>query len=268
MGGAENLERQRAGGRLDARARVDALLDPGTFVELGALVGSVHRGVIDPGRRPTASSPATASSTAGRCSSAPRTSACSEARSGSAPPRSGGASSSSPPRSGCRSYCSSRARGSGARTRSSAAGARPNDLQALVATVRAACRTVGVVMGPSPATARSPHPCSTSWSWWRVPRCSRAGHRWSFEATGEEVDARSSAGPRSTPRSAGSRTTPLADDAAALALLRRYLGYFPSNAWQHAPIDAAGRRQRAAPGSTPWSTCCPPIPAAATTCGR
>src|SRR6266540_765839 len=44
MGGSERLARQRAGGRLDARARIDELLDRGTFVELGTLVGSVQRG--------------------------------------------------------------------------------------------------------------------------------------------------------------------------------------------------------------------------------
>jgi acetyl-CoA carboxylase carboxyltransferase component len=48
MGGDDRLERHREGGRLDARARVATLLDPGTFVELGTLVGSVHRGVIPP----------------------------------------------------------------------------------------------------------------------------------------------------------------------------------------------------------------------------
>ncbi|MEX2267079.1 MAG: carboxyl transferase domain-containing protein [Acidimicrobiia bacterium] len=48
MGGTERLERHRAGGRLDARQRIDHLFDPGTFVELGSLVGSVHRGVTPP----------------------------------------------------------------------------------------------------------------------------------------------------------------------------------------------------------------------------
>lgn len=41
MGGEERLGRHRALGKLDARARVDALLDPGTFRELGTLVGDV-----------------------------------------------------------------------------------------------------------------------------------------------------------------------------------------------------------------------------------
>ena len=49
MGGDERLERQHRGGRLDARVRVERLLDADTFVERGPLVGSVHRGVVPPG---------------------------------------------------------------------------------------------------------------------------------------------------------------------------------------------------------------------------
>ncbi|HVX19310.1 MAG TPA: carboxyl transferase domain-containing protein [Acidimicrobiales bacterium] len=39
MGGAERLRKHREAGKLDARARVDHLLDPGSFLELGTLVG-------------------------------------------------------------------------------------------------------------------------------------------------------------------------------------------------------------------------------------
>ena len=39
MGGAERLAKHRGKGKLDARARIDHLLDPGTFRELGTLVG-------------------------------------------------------------------------------------------------------------------------------------------------------------------------------------------------------------------------------------
>jgi len=46
MGGAEKLARQRAGGRMDARQRVASLLDEGTFCELGTLVGGVPRGAL------------------------------------------------------------------------------------------------------------------------------------------------------------------------------------------------------------------------------
>jgi acetyl-CoA carboxylase carboxyltransferase component len=48
MGGPERLEQHRRDGRLDARARVERLLDEDSFVELGTLVGSVHRGVVPP----------------------------------------------------------------------------------------------------------------------------------------------------------------------------------------------------------------------------
>jgi len=41
MGGDDKVARHRAGGKLDARARIDHLLDPGSFVEIGSLVGSV-----------------------------------------------------------------------------------------------------------------------------------------------------------------------------------------------------------------------------------
>jgi acetyl-CoA carboxylase carboxyltransferase component len=40
MGGAERVERQRSRGKLDARARLELLFDPGTFDELGLLAGS------------------------------------------------------------------------------------------------------------------------------------------------------------------------------------------------------------------------------------
>ena len=39
MGGEERLTKHRAAGKLDVRARIDHLLDPGSFQELGTLVG-------------------------------------------------------------------------------------------------------------------------------------------------------------------------------------------------------------------------------------
>jgi acetyl-CoA carboxylase carboxyltransferase component len=39
MGGDERLEKHRGAGKLDARARIAHLLDPGSFLELGTLVG-------------------------------------------------------------------------------------------------------------------------------------------------------------------------------------------------------------------------------------
>jgi acetyl-CoA carboxylase carboxyltransferase component len=48
MGGPDKLARQHAGGRMDARQRIAALLDPGSFAELGTLVGGVGRGALPP----------------------------------------------------------------------------------------------------------------------------------------------------------------------------------------------------------------------------
>jgi propionyl-CoA carboxylase beta chain len=42
MGGAHKLARTRERGELDARARIDALLDSDSFAELGTLVGGIH----------------------------------------------------------------------------------------------------------------------------------------------------------------------------------------------------------------------------------
>src|SRR4051794_36152997 len=39
MGGAEKVERHRSQGKLTVRERIDALLDPGSFHEIGVLAG-------------------------------------------------------------------------------------------------------------------------------------------------------------------------------------------------------------------------------------
>src|ERR1700736_1201656 len=42
MGGEERVARQRASGRLTVRERIDRLLDPGSFHEVGALAGKAQ----------------------------------------------------------------------------------------------------------------------------------------------------------------------------------------------------------------------------------
>ncbi len=42
MGGADRLAKHRAKGKLDVRTRIDTLLDPGSFMELGTLVGGAE----------------------------------------------------------------------------------------------------------------------------------------------------------------------------------------------------------------------------------
>ena len=43
MGGAEKVERHHANGKLTVRERIDALLDPGSFREVGELTGRAIR---------------------------------------------------------------------------------------------------------------------------------------------------------------------------------------------------------------------------------
>jgi acetyl-CoA carboxylase carboxyltransferase component len=42
MGGPERVARQHAGGRMTVRERIDALLDPGSFHEIGAIAGKAE----------------------------------------------------------------------------------------------------------------------------------------------------------------------------------------------------------------------------------
>src|SRR5258705_10734547 len=46
MGGEARLQRQKERGKLDARARIDLLLDPRSFQEIGLL--ATHLGKLDP----------------------------------------------------------------------------------------------------------------------------------------------------------------------------------------------------------------------------
>ncbi|MYE98342.1 MAG: acetyl-CoA carboxylase carboxyltransferase subunit, partial [Acidimicrobiaceae bacterium] len=41
MGGTDKVAQRRAEGRLDARGRIDGLLDAGSFTEIGTLAGPV-----------------------------------------------------------------------------------------------------------------------------------------------------------------------------------------------------------------------------------
>ena len=51
MGGDDKIERQHAGGKLTVRERIDALLDAGSFHEIGALAGRAAYGEDGGARR-------------------------------------------------------------------------------------------------------------------------------------------------------------------------------------------------------------------------
>ena len=48
MGGPDRMAQLAERGRLDVRSRIDLLVDPDSFVEFGALVGSIQRGALPP----------------------------------------------------------------------------------------------------------------------------------------------------------------------------------------------------------------------------
>ena len=82
MGGPEKVERQHAGGKLTVRERIDALLDPGSFHEVGTLAGraTYEDGDLTDFTAGQLRAWAGAASTAGRWSSAATTSPCGAAR--------------------------------------------------------------------------------------------------------------------------------------------------------------------------------------------
>ena len=43
MGGADKVKRQHDGGRLTVRERIDRLVDPGSFREIGSIAGKAER---------------------------------------------------------------------------------------------------------------------------------------------------------------------------------------------------------------------------------
>jgi len=244
MGGEERLERQRAGGRLDARARVERLLDAGTFVELGTLVGSVHRGVTPPAPadglvaghglidgRPVlvaAEDFTVMGGSIGHGTTAKRQRLADLARQERVP-------------------LVMLLEGAGERTQNAfeRRGRSPNDLQTL-AGLSGLVPTVCVVMGPSAGHGALTAPLMDFVVMVEGAALFSAGPPLVKASMGEDVDKEQLGGTAVHTVVSGVAQNAVGDDAAALDLVRRYLGYLPSNAWEHPPTGersgAAGRR--------------------------
>lgn len=247
MGGPERLARQRAGGRLDARARVEALLDPGTFVELGALVGSVTRGVTPPapadalvgghgllGGRPVvvASEDFTVmGGSIGLGTHSKRYRLVQLALQERAP-------------------LVMLLDGAGDRPQNAfeRRGREPNDLQALVA-ASGRVPLVAAVMGPSAGHGALSAPLMDFVVMVEGACLFAAGPPLVEAATGERVGKDELGGTAVHTMVSGVAHDAVPDDRAALARVRRYLSYFPSHAWEHPPagpddvgVEVTGRR--------------------------
>jgi acetyl-CoA carboxylase carboxyltransferase component len=243
MGGPERLERQRAGGRLDARARVDHLLDPGSFVELGTLVGSVHRGVAPPAPadglvaghglvdgRPVlvgAEDFTVMGGSIGLGASAKRHRLAQLAAQEQVP-------------------LVMLLEGAGERAQNAfeRRGRAPNDLQAL-AGLSGMVPMVCVVMGASAGHGALTAPLMDFVVMVEGAALFSAGPPLVKAATGEDVTKEELGGAALHTAVSGVAHNAAPDDPAGLDLARRYLSYFPSSAWERPPRasgdDTGGR---------------------------
>lgn len=223
MGGADKLRRHRADGRVDARARIDRLLDRGTFVEIGMLAGGpdvpadafvAGSGLID--GRPVfvgAEDFSVAGGSIGTAAATKRTRIAALARQERAP-------------------LVLMLEGAGHRATNMLDPQRPapNDLQALVE-LAGIVPIVAIVTGPSAGHGALTAPLSDFVVMvGGLSALFTAGPPLVQAATGEQVTKEDLGGPDVHAAISGVAHNVAADVDDALWLARRYLSYFPSNA--------------------------------------
>ncbi len=233
MGGPEKLERRRAEGRLDARARVEHLLDPGSFSELGTLVG----GLREPGAPATPADALVAGM--GRIEGCPVLVGSEDfsVMGGSIGPGAADkryrltqlAAQERVPLvmllegAGHRLTNALRPRGRG-----------PNDLQGLAA-LSGLVPTVCVVMGPSAGHGALTAPLMDFVIMVEGAALFSAGPPLVEAAIGQKVSKEELGGTRVHVDQSGVAHNRAPDDAAALEIARRYLSYFPRNSGEAPP---------------------------------
>jgi len=227
MGGPERIERlQTARGKLDARTRLDLLFDPGSFVELGPLVGGTRApadaliagfGRID-GRTALAAAEdfTVLGGSIGSGSMTKRHRVCQLALQERVP-------------------LVFLLDGAGHRlTDTGSAGRAPSDLLALAdcsGRIPMVCLVLGASAGHGALTA----PLSDFTIMTESAAMFTGGPPLVKAALGEDVDQQALGGARLCAEVAGTAHRVAPDDAAAIALARRYLSHFPSSRWQAAP---------------------------------
>ena len=236
MGGGAKLDKQHAAGKLDARQRAAALFDPGSFAELGALAANLSEGRAEP-------APADALIAGfGRVQGRPVLAGIEDFTVLGGSIGDAGAS--------------KRLRlvqlaiqervplvfmleGAGHRLTNEHATPSPNDLQALVE-LSGLAPMVCLVLGASAGHGALAAPLSDFVVMTRAAALFVAGPPIVRGALGEAVTKEELGGPQVHVDASGVAHNVVADDAEAIALARRYLGYFPQNAWQAPPIDERG----------------------------
>ncbi len=228
MGGEARLARQKERGRLNARERILALFDPGSFSEIGQLVGTTEDPPV-PGDALVAGS--------GRIDGRPARAGAEDVTvlGGSI-----GSGASDKRYRLCQLAFQERVplvmmlEGAGHRVTDSAAGRRPGDLMGLAelsGIVPMVCLVLGASAGHGALTA----PLSDFAVMTESASLFAAGPPLVKSATGEEVTKEVLGGPQVAADASGVVHNVVADDLEAVALARRYLTYFPLNAWEAPP---------------------------------
>jgi acetyl-CoA carboxylase carboxyltransferase component len=223
LGGAERLAKHHGSGKLDARARVEALCDPGSFVEMGTLVGGevpadgivVGTGSID--GRPImvgAEDFTTLAGTIGSGSNAKRFRIAELAQQERVP-------------------LVMLLEGAGYRPTERSHGRSPTDLL-MQAQCSGRVPVITGVMGPSAGHGALIAPMSDFSVMTEQGAIFTAGPPVVKASLGEDVTKEDLGGP-SVALASGLIHNLATDDEAALRTIRRYLSYFPSSAWSYAP---------------------------------
>jgi acetyl-CoA carboxylase carboxyltransferase component len=231
MGGPERLEKHRAGGKLNARQRIELLFDPGTFVEIGAFAAGLTAGTDTPAPadglvagfglidgRPALAGVEDFTVLAGSIGDAGAdkryrlTELAAQER----------------------LLLVFMLEGAGHRLTNTHAGRSPNDLQGL-ADLSGKVPMVCLAMGPSAGHGALTAPLSDFVIMTEAASLFTAGPPLVKAAIGEVVTKEQLGGPQVHVAVSGVAHNLAPDDEAAIAMARRYLSYFPSNAWAAPP---------------------------------
>jgi methylmalonyl-CoA decarboxylase subunit alpha len=231
MGGEGRLTRQKERGRLNARERIVTLFDPDSFSEIGQLVGTTEDPPI-PGDGLVAGS--------GRINGRP---ALAGAEDVTVLGGSIGSGTSDKRYRLCQLALQERVplvmmlEGAGHRVTDSSGGRRPGDLMGLAelsGIVPMVCLVLGASAGHGALTA----PLSDFAVMTESASIFAAGPPLVRSATGEDVTKEVLGGPQVAADASGVVHNVVADDVEAISLARRYLTYFPLNAWGPPPYQS------------------------------
>lgn len=236
MGGAEKLERRRAEGKLNARERAAALFDEGTFTEIGVFTGTLSEATDAP-------APADGLVAGfGKINGRPALAGIEDFT-----VLGGSIGDASADKRYRLTQLAAQERvplifmleGSGHRLTNKHAGRSPNDLQGL-AELSGLVPMVSLIMGPSAGHSALAGPLSDFTIMTEAASMFAAGPPIVKGAIGEVVTKEALGGPQVHVAASGVAHNLVKDDAEAIALARRYLSYFPLNAWQRPPQVESG----------------------------